>query len=79
MAHRHRCALDLDTANTADETTGNYRNHIIETLKASGQPTDEARIQNSKFDCIGGGDIVYRQYCSNGCGGTDSEDPDYCF
>ncbi|KAJ1323056.1 hypothetical protein MN608_11910 [Microdochium nivale] len=58
---------------------GNYRDHIIETLQANGQSTNEAHIQNSKFDCIGGGDIVYRQYCANGCGGTDSEDPDYCF
>ncbi|KXJ86589.1 hypothetical protein Micbo1qcDRAFT_209001 [Microdochium bolleyi] len=58
---------------------GNYRDHIVETLQAAGQPTDESRIQNSKFDCIGGGDIVYREFCSRGCGGTDSEDPDYCF
>ncbi|KAJ1323011.1 hypothetical protein MN608_11865 [Microdochium nivale] len=57
---------------------GNYRDHIVETLKASNQPTDEARIQNSRFDCVGGGDIIYREFCSKGCGGTDSEDPDYC-
>ncbi|KAH7025130.1 uncharacterized protein B0I36DRAFT_250870 [Microdochium trichocladiopsis] len=58
---------------------GNYRDHIVETLQAAGQPTSEDHIQNSKFDCIDGGDIVYREFCSRGCGGTDSTDPDYCF
>ncbi|OAQ80502.1 hypothetical protein VFPBJ_06087 [Purpureocillium lilacinum] len=57
---------------------GNYRNHIIETLKAANQPTDESHIQNSKFDCLDKGDIAYREFCSRGCGGTDTENPDYC-
>ncbi|RYP43473.1 hypothetical protein DL770_011651 [Monosporascus sp. CRB-9-2] len=57
---------------------GNYRDHIKETLQAAGVSTDELHIQNSKFDCLSGGDIAYREFCSNGCGGTDSTDPDYC-
>lgn len=57
---------------------GNYRDHIVETLKAKGVSTDERHIQNSRFDCLSGGDIAYRQYCSHGCGGTNNEDPDYC-
>ncbi|RYP59132.1 hypothetical protein DL769_008667 [Monosporascus sp. CRB-8-3] len=57
---------------------GNYRDHIVETLQAVGQPTDEAHIQNSKFDCLDDGDIAFRQFHSKGCGGTDSENPDYC-
>lgn len=48
-------------------------------LKAAKQPTSEVHIQNSKFDCQSGGEIVFREFCSKGCGGTDSEDPDYCF
>ncbi|RYP46588.1 hypothetical protein DL768_007210 [Monosporascus sp. mg162] len=58
---------------------GNYRDHIKETLQAAGVSTDERHIQNSKFDCLSDGDIAYREFCSNGCGGTDSTDPDYCF
>ncbi|KAH7328091.1 hypothetical protein B0I35DRAFT_416535 [Stachybotrys elegans] len=57
---------------------GNYRDHVVETLQAVGQPTDEAHIQNSRFDCLEGGDIAWRQFCAAGCGGADSEDPDYC-
>ena len=59
--------------------TGNYRDHIVRVLKAAKQPTSEVHIQNSKFDCQSGGEIVFREFCSKGCGGTDSEDPDYCF
>ncbi|RYP31765.1 hypothetical protein DL767_005585 [Monosporascus sp. MG133] len=58
--------------------TRNYRDHIKETLQAAGVSTDERHIQNSKFDCLSDGDIAYREFCSNGCGGTDSTDPDYC-
>lgn len=57
---------------------GNYRNHIINTLRAEGLPTDERHINNSRFDCLSKGEIAYRQYCSTGCGGTDSRDADYC-
>lgn len=57
---------------------GNYRDHIFRTLGEAGVPTDEAHIQDSKFDCLGGGEIVYREFCANGCGGTDNTDPDYC-
>ncbi|EMR62649.1 hypothetical protein MGN70_010943 [Eutypa lata] len=57
---------------------GNYRDHIIQVLLANGQPTDEAHIQNSLFDCVSDGNINYVQYCGNGCGGTGSTDPDFC-
>ncbi|KAH8770962.1 hypothetical protein F5883DRAFT_642916 [Diaporthe sp. PMI_573] len=57
---------------------GNYRDHIVETLRAIGQPTDEAHIISSLFDCLGGGDIRFRQYCGSGCGGVGNDDPDYC-
>lgn len=50
----------------------------METLQSVKQPTDEVHIQNSRFDCLSGGDIKYRQFCKAGCGGTDSKDPDYC-
>ena len=61
-----------------DYPAGNYRDHIKRTLKAAKQPTDERHIQNSKFDCVSDGDIVFRQFCARGCGGTDSTNPDYC-
>ncbi|KAK6224174.1 hypothetical protein LQW54_000323 [Pestalotiopsis sp. IQ-011] len=57
---------------------GNYREHITDTLKTVGVDTDEAHVQNGLFNCLSGGDIQYIEYCINGCGGTDSEDPDYC-
>ncbi|KAI9903453.1 hypothetical protein N3K66_002805 [Trichothecium roseum] len=57
---------------------GNYRDHITETLRAAGVPDDESHIINGLFDCLGGGDIRYRDYCGGGCGGVGSEDPDYC-
>lgn len=47
-------------------------------LQAANQPTDEAHVQNSKFDCQADGEIQYREFCTKGCGGTDSTDPDYC-
>ncbi|KAF2660302.1 hypothetical protein K491DRAFT_589482 [Lophiostoma macrostomum CBS 122681] len=58
---------------------GNYRNHIIQVLQQVGQPTDDAHVQDSIFDCLDGGNIRFRGYCANGCGGTDSTNPDYCF
>lgn len=67
-----------DSMAKCTNSPGNYRNHIIETLKAANQPTDESHIQNSKFDCLDKGDIAYREFCSRGCGGTDTENPDYC-
>ena len=57
---------------------GDYRDHIKRTLKAAKQSTDERHIQNSKFDCVKDGGIVFREFCSRGCGGTDSTNPDYC-
>ncbi|KAJ6528353.1 hypothetical protein DFH09DRAFT_1036230 [Mycena vulgaris] len=57
---------------------GNYRDHIIQVLEQNGQPTDEAHIDNSLFDCLSGGDISLRGFCANGCGGTTTKDPDFC-
>ncbi|KAI7781387.1 hypothetical protein LA080_014821 [Diaporthe eres] len=57
---------------------GNYRDHIIETLKAAGKPTDEPHIVSSLFDCLKDGDIRYRDYCGRGCGGVDNKNADYC-
>ncbi|KIY68657.1 hypothetical protein CYLTODRAFT_350996 [Cylindrobasidium torrendii FP15055 ss-10] len=57
---------------------GNYWDHIVETLQASGQPTDDAHVRASIFDCLSDGDIRYRGYCSRGCGGVGSDDADYC-
>lgn len=59
-------------------SVGNYRAHIIETLKDSGKDTDEVHIINSLFDCLKDGDIRLRDYCSRGCGGVGSKDADYC-
>ncbi|KZV81108.1 hypothetical protein EXIGLDRAFT_844332 [Exidia glandulosa HHB12029] len=58
---------------------GNYRNHIIQVLQANGQPTDELHIIDSIFDCLSGGEISLRGFCSKGCGGVDSKDADFCF
>lgn len=58
--------------------TGNYHDHIVETLEAAGQPTDDAHIRSSIFDCVSGGDIIFRGYCARGCGGVGTEDPDFC-
>lgn len=57
---------------------GNYRDHIIETLKAAGMPTDEPHIVSSLFDCLKDGDIRYRDYCGRGCGGVGNNNADYC-
>ncbi|KZV78016.1 hypothetical protein EXIGLDRAFT_561353, partial [Exidia glandulosa HHB12029] len=57
---------------------GNYHDHIVQVLQANGQPTDDKHIDDSIFDCLDGGEIRYRGFCANGCGGTDSEDPDFC-
>ncbi|KAF9465348.1 hypothetical protein BDZ94DRAFT_1254337 [Collybia nuda] len=57
---------------------GNYRDHIIQVLEANGQPTDEAHIISSIFDCLDGGEIRFRGFCSRGCGGVGTEDPDFC-
>lgn len=57
---------------------GNYRDHIIETLKAARQPTDEPHIISSLFDCLKNGELRYRDYCGKGCGGVGSKDADYC-
>ncbi|KAJ6447101.1 DNA-binding protein hgh1 protein [Purpureocillium lavendulum] len=77
-----RTALALKNFTSADKRRflppGNYREHIKETLKSAGVSQDERHIQNSKFDCLSGGDIKYREFCASGCGGTDSKDPDYC-
>ncbi|KZW00547.1 hypothetical protein EXIGLDRAFT_761631, partial [Exidia glandulosa HHB12029] len=57
---------------------GNYHDHIVQVLQANGQPTDQAHIINSIFDCLSGGEIRFRGYCANGCGGVGTEDPDFC-
>ncbi|KAJ7367138.1 hypothetical protein DFH08DRAFT_764838 [Mycena albidolilacea] len=57
---------------------GNYRDHIIQVLTAIGQPTDEAHIINSLFDCLSGGEIRFISFCANGCGGTTTTNPDFC-
>ncbi|KAH8658122.1 hypothetical protein BX600DRAFT_514638 [Xylariales sp. PMI_506] len=57
---------------------GNYRDHIVAELNAVDEPTSELYIENSLWDCLSGGEISYVDYCENGCGGTDSTDPDYC-
>ncbi|KAF2643755.1 hypothetical protein P280DRAFT_546656 [Massarina eburnea CBS 473.64] len=58
---------------------GNYRDHIVETLKAAGIDADEIHIQNGIFHCLNNGEIHYYEFCEKGCGGTDSTAPDYCF
>ncbi|KIY68648.1 hypothetical protein CYLTODRAFT_489569 [Cylindrobasidium torrendii FP15055 ss-10] len=57
---------------------GNYHDHIVRVLEAANQPTDEAHIRASIFDCLSGGDIRFRGYCDKGCGGVGSDDADYC-
>ncbi|KAJ7251968.1 hypothetical protein C8J57DRAFT_1077717 [Mycena rebaudengoi] len=57
---------------------GNYRNHIVQVLMENSQPTDEAHIDNSLFDCISGGEIRFISFCARGCGGTTSKDADFC-
>lgn len=73
MCQRLRLILFVSCA-----SVGNYRAHIIETLKDSGKDTDEVHIINSLFDCLKDGDIRLRDYCSRGCGGVGSKDADYC-
>jgi hypothetical protein len=57
---------------------GNYHNHIVDVLQENSQPTDGAHIDNSLFDCGGGGSITLQMYCANGCGGVGSTEDDYC-
>ncbi|KAF8147054.1 hypothetical protein K438DRAFT_1474660, partial [Mycena galopus ATCC 62051] len=56
----------------------NYPDHIVQVLEAAGQPTDEAHIDYSLFDCLSGGNIRSIEYCVSGCGGTTSTQDDYC-
>ncbi|RYO77520.1 hypothetical protein DL766_009618 [Monosporascus sp. MC13-8B] len=73
----HVALVPLLVARTCSRPSlGSYRDHIVETLQAADQSTHEAHVQNSRFDCLSDGDISYRKFCSKGCGGTDSEDPD---
>ncbi|KAJ7477559.1 hypothetical protein FB451DRAFT_1032788 [Mycena latifolia] len=58
---------------------GNYRDHIIQVLQQNGQPTDETHIDDSLFDYLSGGEIKFISFCVNGCGGTTTKDPDFCF
>lgn len=58
--------------------TGNYHDHIVAVLTGAGKSTDDAHVRNSIFNCLSGGEIAYQGYCTYGCGGTQSEDPDYC-
>jgi len=54
---------------------GNYHDHIVDVLLQNGQPTDEAHIDDSLFDCLSGGEI---RFCANGCGGTTTTAADFC-
>ncbi|KAJ7323641.1 hypothetical protein DFH08DRAFT_711762 [Mycena albidolilacea] len=57
---------------------GNYHDHIVEVLTQNGQPTDEAHVDNSLFNCLSGGEISFISFCGNGCGGTTTTSPDFC-
>ncbi|KAJ7024970.1 hypothetical protein C8F04DRAFT_1269714 [Mycena alexandri] len=57
---------------------GNYHDHIVQTLTAAGQSTDEAHVDNSLFDCLSGGEIRFISFCANGCGGTTTTNADFC-
>ncbi|KAJ7735436.1 hypothetical protein B0H14DRAFT_2639192 [Mycena olivaceomarginata] len=57
---------------------GNYREHIKQVLSQKHQPQDEVHINYSLFNCLSGGEIMFIEYCSRGCGGTTTIDPDYC-
>ncbi|KAJ7821641.1 hypothetical protein B0H13DRAFT_1660142 [Mycena leptocephala] len=54
------------------------KGNIVEVLEAVGQPTDEAHIDYSLFDCLSGGEIRFISFCSRGCGGTTTTADDYC-
>ncbi|KAK6085167.1 hypothetical protein SCUP234_02108 [Seiridium cupressi] len=57
--------------------TGDYHTKIITNLRASNEPTDDQHIQQGLWTCIEHGDISFKEYCSLGCVGGDSND-DYC-
>lgn len=61
------------------ESDGDYEAVIKRELTAARQPTDGRHINYARFDCLADGKIKYRQFCSRGCGGVASTDPDYCF
>ncbi|KAE9392380.1 hypothetical protein BT96DRAFT_830690 [Gymnopus androsaceus JB14] len=57
---------------------GNYMDHIIQVLQANKQPTDKQHIIDSLFDYVSNGDIVYEEFCANGCGGIGNTEDDFC-
>jgi hypothetical protein len=63
---------------TVSSLPGNYREHIKQVLSQKHQPQDEVHINYSLFNCLSGGEIMFIEYCSRGCGGTTTIDPDYC-
>ncbi|KAI0844048.1 hypothetical protein F5Y00DRAFT_266970 [Daldinia vernicosa] len=56
---------------------GDYRTKIIESLRANKMPTDDNTVDQSLFICLEGGDISFKEMCSRGCIGGDTND-DYC-
>ncbi|KAI0130026.1 hypothetical protein BJ170DRAFT_618491 [Xylariales sp. AK1849] len=58
---------------------GNYRKHIEAVLERANETINDQHITNSRFDCLTHGRIVFREFCENGCGGTESSDPDFCY
>jgi hypothetical protein len=63
---------------TAASLPGNYQDHIVQVLQSVCQPTDEAHIDYSLFDCLSGGNIKFISFCSKGCGGSTTTAGDYC-
>ncbi|GAW22600.1 hypothetical protein ANO14919_121420 [Xylariales sp. No.14919] len=57
---------------------GNYYDHIVQVLQASGQPTDNTHVVNSLFHCGSGGEIFFQSFCGNGCAGVGSLEDDTC-
>ncbi|GAM37120.1 hypothetical protein TCE0_022f06756 [Talaromyces pinophilus] len=72
------CGTSLLNKGFSLMATGDYHDHIVAVLTGAGKSTDDAHVRNSIFNCLSGGEIAYQGYCTYGCGGTQSEDPDYC-
>ncbi|KAI1879303.1 hypothetical protein JX265_002257 [Neoarthrinium moseri] len=57
---------------------GNYYQDISSSLRAAGQPSDDAHVNDSLFFCQGDDDVPFVSYCAQGCQDGGSGKSDHC-
>ena len=58
---------------------GDYYEDIVGSLRVANQPTDDAHINNSLFECEGPDDVPFMAYCERGCENRGAGHDDSCF